>query len=133
MSQAKKTKGLNQSDVGFERDKMNQKAESLFDEQFKFQRRYEESYENYKAQKNNKVIEQSSTILNYYKNEITNALKENNVLISNSQNMTYNDWKYHLKFQMKESLSINDMPKKEMVTGVSWKEIFRNTDRGIEL
>lgn len=133
MSKGRSSKGLNGSKVGFDRDKMNQKAEDRFDETFNYERSYKEKYEElkkekearqnidseeYKKEKEYKKENESlskdlkefaSNGKDYMQSQIEDALRSNDAMDS-SIPTSLKELQGKIEYELKEELGIENTP-----------------------
>lgn len=137
MSKGMKSTGFHNSQVGFSRDAMSEKAELQFDEMFVYQRTQNESYEEFKNQKNREKENYSPKssirfeLERYTKNTVLDILESNHV-IDRTIPTSLNDLKNKLEFQIKKDSGLHDaLHPTRQITG-EYSKLIDYSDKGID-
>ncbi|MBB1151330.1 MULTISPECIES: DUF5712 family protein [Myroides] len=127
MSKARKSKGLNNSKVGFDRDRLNQKSEERFDDMFDFKRMNNETYQ--KRKENKKGYDQDkSNYYDYERQSKSNKKKNDNAIVSSIKDRVKEEAK-ELKKEFKDALKSNGV---DVNLPTSLKELQWKIERDIK-
>lgn len=137
MSKARKSKGLNESKVGFDRSNMSDKAEQSFDKMFRYKRQYNERFKELNREKrerenqNNKSKGVINNIVDIQVNTVNTALKDNKLDLSKIPT-DLNELLYKIKWELekdvKKEFGIN--PMEDLVK--ENKDVIKKLDKGVD-
>lgn len=140
MSQGKRSKGLNNSDIGFCRDDFSQNSEKTFDKTFEYNRQTYEEYQERKQRSKEKSKEQETNggtgagniLVDYYKGIAMDALRENKAIDSKIP-LSLNELFNNVSYNIEQTLGIREILNPRQTLSNEIKKVIDFTDKGVDL